>query len=138
MLCSFAILRTSGEERWRMASPADSGTRSGFRDSETRSGSRRGAAAEFADVIATSAGGAGLVWATPVAGAGAGCDGGIAAGRRGVAGAGCSDAASAGCEDVTGADCEDATGAGCEDVTGTGREGGTGAAEPAAPITATT
>ena len=90
MLCSFAILRTSGEERWRMASRADSGMRSGFRDSETRSGSRRGTGAEFAEVTARWAGGAGLAGATPVAGA--------AAGGEGAAGAGCPDAAGAGCD----------------------------------------
>src|ERR1700681_4246687 len=72
-LCSFAIFLTSGEERWRMASSADSGARSGFRDSETVSVPPCDADTGFADA-ARSADGAGLAGA-PVAGAAAGCDG---------------------------------------------------------------
>src|SRR5260221_1045398 len=72
-LCSFAIFLTSGEERWRMASSADSGARSGFRDSETVSVPPCDADAGFADA-ARCADGAGLAGA-PVAGAAAGRDG---------------------------------------------------------------
>src|SRR5229473_139906 len=69
-LCSFAIFLTSGEERWRMASSADSGARSGFRDSETVSVPPRDADAGFADAT-RCADGAGLA-GVPVAGAAAG------------------------------------------------------------------
>src|SRR6266446_785170 len=51
---------------------------------------------------------------------------------------GCGGAAGAGCEDVTGAGWGDANGPGWGDATGPGCEGVTAAAEPAAPITATT
>src|ERR1700686_4432518 len=130
-LFSFAILRTSGEERWRRASstdsgtrpdPRDSGPRSGSRDCGTRVGSARGTGAALANTAAGCAGAADPAGMIPLAG--------TAAGGRGAACPGSGDgiATDGGGGTATDGDGEIAAGG----------DGATSAVEPDARMTATT